>query len=53
MSYVVSVRMNRFRILETKNGWHSCHPYNMPINELVQFFFGFLSDHDNDGVKLI
>ena len=53
MSYVVSVRINRFRILETKNGWHSCHPYNMPINELVQFFFGFLSDHDNNGVKFI
>ena len=53
MSYVVSVRMNRCRISETKNGLPICNLHNMPTKELVQFFFGFLSDHDNDGVKLI
>ena len=53
MFFVVSVRINRFRILETKNGWPKCHQYNMPTHEFAQFFFGFLSDHDNDGVKLI
>ena len=53
MSHVVSVRMNRRRISETKNSQASCYLCNMPTKELVQFFFGFLSDHDNDGVKLI